>query len=533
MEPLLQQLRTLPERFGKLGAGTRALLLGGGAVLLVGALVTALLLSRGGDWQYAFTGLAKEDGQEAEAVLRSAGIPFRVEGEGTAVAVPAGRVYDARLVLAAAGLPRREGAGFELFDKSDIGVSQFTQNVNLQRALEGELARTIRGLDVVDEARVHLTLPRKGLYEDEDQPAASSVVVRLRAGERLGTRQLAGIRHLVASAVPGLEPSAVTVVDGSGTVLASDDLAGGGELGERQRRMEQRLERRIVGLLEPVVGPGAVLARVTVDLDATEVKTTAQVFDPDASAVRSERSVVQTQSRGAPAVGGVAGAAANTPVGPAPAAGGTARGGASSSEDDVRNYEISNTVTQKLTRAPRVGRLTVAVIVDGVDGQPRPAAEVSHLKALVQRAVGFEAARGDDVEVTSLPFAHLAKPEPAAPPAPPALLDRFGLPQLAAAGLGLLVLLALAVALLRRRRRLPAPGEPVLVPGARVGDLEAALEGQSPEAALAAAAPPGPEELLRTKRERARALIQEDPTRAVRLLRAWISEPEEVEATDA
>src|SRR5512142_2218151 len=289
MEPLLKQVRELPTRFRTVPATFKVLL----AVLALGAGAAAVAISMGSaeGWQYAFTNLTAEDATEAASTLKAAGVPFRVEAGGSALAVPGAKVYDARLLLAAAGLPRGAGIGFELFDRGDLGVSEFTQKVNLRRALEGELARTISRLAPVRSARVHMTLPEKGLYRDQDRPAAASVVVSLQPGRTLGDRELAGIRHLVASAVPGLAPGGVSVLDGRGQVLTSD-----GPMGEAmgyQRHLEKDLEQRVVDLLEQAVGAGAVTARITAQVDANEVQSSAQVIDPDSATVRSERKLTQ------------------------------------------------------------------------------------------------------------------------------------------------------------------------------------------------------------------------------------------------
>src|SRR5512142_87422 len=322
METLLKQLRELPKLIAGLPAGIRLVALLG-AVAAIGLGVWNAV-SSAEQYQYAFTNLTPEDSSEAAAALKAAGVPFRLEAGGSALAVPAAKVYDARLLLAGAGLPRGGGVGFELFDRGDLGVSEFTQKVNLRRATEGELARTISRLAEVRTARVHLTLPEKGLYKDQDRAAAASVVVNLQPGRSLGERELAGIRHLVASAVPGLAPSAVAVMDGRGQVLTSD-----GALGEAmgyQRRMEKDLEQRVVELLEQAVGPGAVVARITASVDANEVQTSSQVVDPESATVRSEGKLSQQTVADGSANGGLAGAAGNQPLAPAgPSAGGRGR----------------------------------------------------------------------------------------------------------------------------------------------------------------------------------------------------------------
>ncbi|MBS2022007.1 MAG: flagellar M-ring protein FliF, partial [Deltaproteobacteria bacterium] len=341
MDPLVKSLKELPARFAQL---PKMLLVLFGLVLAAAIAGSVVFANAGQDhWQYAFTNLTADDASEIAATLKTANVPFRMEAGGQALAVPAEKVYDARLLLAAAGLPRGGGAGFELFDRGDLGISEFTQKVNLRRALEGELARTIGHLSNVRSARVHLTLAEKGLYRTEDQKAGAAVVVQLQPGRSLDEREVSGIRHLVASAVPGLDAEAVTLVDGRGTALSTESLWGEAEA-FRQREMEKSLESRLVTLLEPAVGQGAVVARVSVTLDNTEVQTNKEVVDPQV-VLRSEHKMTQSanaDSQQGAIQSGLVGAAANTPYVNTNAAGQNVNGSKSnnSSQDESKNYEI-------------------------------------------------------------------------------------------------------------------------------------------------------------------------------------------------
>jgi flagellar M-ring protein FliF len=470
-------------------------------------------------WPYAFTNLTPEDSSEAAGALKTAQIPFRLDAGGTALAVPASKVYDARLLLAGAGLPRGGGIGFEIFDRGDLGVSEFTQRVNLRRATEGELARTIGRLSQVRTARVHLTLPDKGLFRDEDRKATAAVVLGLQPGRHLEEREIAGVRHLVASAVPGLSPSMVTVVDGRGTILAADSAWN--EAQGWQKHLETDLERRVVDILEQAVGTGAVVARVTANVDATEISTQSEQVDPDATALKSERRVSSNQSQDSSSTQGVAGAAANQPTPPPQVAQGPTNRGTSASQDEVKNYEVSRTTTRTVTKVPRLRRLSVAVLLDGVGGKARPDAEVARLGELAKRAVGFDAARGDVLDISSAPFARSAEAEAAGAAASPAALpQKWMLIGGAVAALVLLALLALVVRSVLGRRaepaldsssspRLPGPG-----PGA----------GAFPPApsASAGALPAAPFDPAGAVRERARALAEHDPSRAAHILKGWM-----------
>jgi flagellar M-ring protein FliF len=530
MEPLLSQLKDLPSRLGALPGTVKAVL--AAAVLAIGGAAALLSASSAESYQYAFTNLTAEDSAEAGAQLKAAGVPFRLEAGGSALAVPGSKVYDVRLLLAAAGLPRGGGVGFELFDKGDLGVSEFTQRVNLRRATEGELARTISRLAPVRSARVHVTLPEKGLFREDERKASAAVVLNLQPGRTLAERELSGIRHLVASAVPGLSVSAVTLVDGRGEALTHGNPWG--ESNAFQRRLEDDLEGRVAGLLEQAVGPGAVVVRVSADVDASEVTQSADVVDPDASALRSERTVTQTQQQDAQGTAGVAGAAANQPLAPQAAVQGPVNRGSSSMQDAVKNYEISKTSTTTVTRVPRVRRLSVAILLDGVGGKPRPDAEVARLGELAKRAVGFDAERGDELDISSAPFSRGEETaaEAAAQAAQAAARPAWLVPAVAG-GAVLVVAAALLLALLARRRRARAAAAaraPVLTTGLRVGEIEAAAQqaalpaGQGLAAGANAADAAKEHANVAAACERARTIALEDPQRAAQVIRAWMQE---------
>lgn len=515
MEPLLKQLRELPKRFLALSAGARWALGAGVAVLLLIVGLVAFL-SDGGAYQYAFTNLTAEDASEAASALKAANVPFRAEAGGSALAVPANKVHDARLLLAAAGLPRGGGVGFELFDRGDLGVSDFTQRVNLRRATEGELARTIGHLAAVRSARVHLTLPERSLYRDEDRKSAAAVVLNLQPGRVMQERELAGIRHLVASAVSGLDPAAVTIVDGRGTVL-SGDQSEAAKLTSQERELESNLEQRIIDILEPVVGHGAVVAKVTAALDTSEVESTSDKYDPDTTSLRSSRKVTELITQDGASSAGVTGAAANQPLAPAAGNGGGSNRSQTSREDDVKNFEVNKVVTHTIARAPRVTRVSAAVVVDGVDGKPRDPAELKRFGELARRAVGFDDARGDKLEITSAPFTRSPDSMFKEPPlwARPETLKIVGVGVLG------LALLSFVLSRALRGKKQAERGVALLKPGARVGDLQAAL------GPAALAAPTAQQALMSDTtavlRDRARELTQADPSRASHLLRAWIA----------
>lgn len=538
METLLEQLRALPEKFTSLDAKTKNGIFAGVALLALIGLGAAAFTKAAPGYSYVFTNLTAEDSDEVAGFLRASQIPFKLEANGEALSVPADRVHEVRLMLAAQGLPRAKAfaVGYELFDRSDLGVSEFTQKVNLQRAIKGELERTIGSLEEIRSAKVTLRMPKKGLFRDEDQTASASVVVWLQPGRKLGNKELAGIRHLTSSSVPGLEPEEVTIVDGRGAVLLQGDEKNERER-EFQRQLEGDMESRIVSILEKVVGEEKVVARVTASVDMTSKQSTASVFDAENPVLRSERSQVQTKTRNGPAVGGLAGAAANAPLAPG-GPNGNQEVDNSQLQDETRNYEISQTTTTTKLNTPKLTRLSIAVLLDAnVKGDSPPTQdELKNLEELAKRAVGFDEERGDQFQLSSVAF--VEKPELSAePPRSPPIL--FGLNAFEAALVGIplfLVLGALGVYLWRRRKELKAAEEQasleLMAAGGSVREIEEALDpkDEEPEPEIKAA-------VLREKelREHAVRMVQEDPRRAAYLLRAWIesdrgdrSEKEEV-----
>ena len=526
MESLFAPLRQLHARFLKLPAGLRTAIIA--VAIVVGLVVTiAQLGNSAGHYEYAFTNLSAEDAAEAASQLKAAKIPFRMEAGGTALSVPATQVYDARLLLAGAGLPRGGGVGFEIFDRGDLGVSDFTQRVNLRRAIEGELGRTIGRLAAVRSARVHVTLPEKGLYRDDDRKASAAVVLNLQPGRTMADKELAGVRHLVSSAVAGLNPDNVAVMDGRGSVLAGDSSSDS-KAATQQHDLEHAMEQRVTDLLEPAVGQGAVIAKVSASFDTADVETTADSYDPDSSAVRSEHKTNEQTTQDSAAAAGVAGAAANVPGAGVPG-GGPGNKGSSLREDETRNFEISKTITHTVSRGPRLKRLSVAVLLESPDGKPRPEAEVARLADLAKGAVGFDAKRGDQFQISSSAF---TKP-PAGEDVPRVpLWEQPRMMRIAQLVGGFILLLLVAVAVLKMKGR-GAPALPgaysaaaLLKPGAKVAEIEAAmaaggaggLGGGPAGVSLPSSSDPNAQ-----VRDRARELAAVDPQRAAHLLRAWIN----------
>ncbi len=415
LSQLLRQVRgflaTMPWR-------QRAMFLGLSGAFVVAFAVFVWWASRP-VFDSVFANLEESDAAAIVEYLRKERIPYRLEHGGRAVLVPRERVYDIRLALARAGLPQGSGVGFEIFDEQKLGMTDFVQRLNYTRALQGELGRTIAQISGVTAARVHLALPERSVFVNEDRRPSASVVLTLAPGRAMGTGNVAGIVHLVASSVEGLSPDDVTVVDSAGRVLAGDkggleESGVGHRVLEYQHALEGRLEERIESMLGRVVGAEKVNARVSVLLDLTRVETTEERVDPDRTAVSSER-LSREESNDARAAGGVPGVASNLTNETPEATGGTR----SERRDESVTYEVSKTTSRSVGSIGQLERLSVAVLIDGTYEQgeggatfvPRPQEELDRYTELVKSAVGFSEARGDRVEVASVPFTTPVAPE--------------------------------------------------------------------------------------------------------------------------
>ena len=417
----LQRLNALSQR-QKLAAAAAV-------ALAIAMLVGVWLWSRTPDYAVLFSNLEERDGGAIVTSLQQQNIPYRFSPGGGAILVPSGVVHDVRLRLAAQGLPKGGLVGFELMENQKLGVSQFLEQVNFQRALEGELARTIRSISSVAAARVHLAIPKQsGFLRDEQKPSAS-VMVNLYPGRTMDAAQVAGVVHLVASSVPQMANDRVSVIDQNGNLLTnrSDPLLSAG-LDATQlnyiREVETGYIRRIATILAPLVGDDNFKAQVTADVDFNRVEETAETFKPNPSpdqAIRSQQSSEQgTRDAGAQ---GVPGALSNQPPVPAtapitaPTAGGASAGAEapfSGNRAATINYELDRTIQHTRQALGQVRRLSVAVIVNHrsetlPNGETRTVEltpdEISRITSLVREAMGFSQARGDSLNVSSAPFA--------------------------------------------------------------------------------------------------------------------------------
>jgi flagellar M-ring protein FliF len=374
-----------------------------------------------------FTDLSLDDSAAIAKDLDRQAIVYDIKNNGAIILVPKDRVARLRMKLAESGLPKGGGVGYEIFDKSDaLGATSFIQNINKLRALEGELARTIRSIDRVEAARVHLVLPDRPLFSRDAIEASASIVLKVRG--QLEPQQVRAIRHLVASAVNGLKPDRISVVDETGRLLAdgagSDSPFGGGNADERKLAYEARMRREVETIVNSIVGPGHSRVQVTADFDLNRVTQTSDKYDPDGRVVRSSQTREEKSSNGDNNGGPVS-------VGnELPGAGGTSNGGNSGNRDnsnkteEIVNYEISHTTKTEVTEAGRINRISAAVLVDGIYTkndkgelvyQPRSKEEIDRIAALVRTAIGFDAKRGDQLEVVNLRFAE-PTPQPISQP---------------------------------------------------------------------------------------------------------------------
>jgi len=369
------------------------------------------------DMALLYNDLSTSDSGRIVSKLESLNVPYELRGNGTSIMVPNDQVLRLRMSMAQEGLPAGGNIGYEIFDKSDsLGTSSFVLNINHLRALEGELSRTIGSLAYVRSARVHLALPKRELFQRDQQEPTASVVLQMNGGRRLEKSEVLAIQNLVAAAVPRLKPARISIIDGQGTLLArgqdGDAASGAGaQTGdEAKTAYESRAVRMVEEMLERILGPGRVRAEVTAEMDFDRISTTSETYDPDGQVVRSTQTVAENSNSRESAASTVS-VQNNIPTQPTPngdGAAGTAN--ASNRNEETVNYEISRTTKTHVRESGSVKRLSVAVAVDGnYDAQrayqPRSPEELAQLARLVRSAVGFDEKRGDSVEVINMRFA--------------------------------------------------------------------------------------------------------------------------------
>jgi flagellar M-ring protein FliF len=372
-------------------------LLSGLALAGIGAIVALILFVSQPSYGTLFTNLQPEDASKIVEKLKEKSVPYTLDDGGKTILVPKQQIYDLRLSLAGEGLPQSSLIGYEIFDRTNLGVSDFVQKVNYRRALEGELARTILHLDEVEGARVHIVVPEKALFKDDEKPATASVVLNLKSGRPLKRETVQGIAHLVASSVEGLETNNVTIVDSRGTLLS--DASTPNSLAaltstqyELQHEVESYLARKAQSLLEGIVGAGSALVQASAEIDFRQAERTLEQYDPDNTSVRSEQiSEEKTPS-------------ANDSLPP------------SARSNTVTNYEVNKTIEHIVENVGTIKHLSIAALVNGKEKiverngervseySPRPQTEMDQLTDIVKKAVGYNVSRGDEVSVVNLPF---------------------------------------------------------------------------------------------------------------------------------
>jgi flagellar M-ring protein FliF len=413
-------LQRLIEPFMALSPGKR-MLVAGVALLSVVAFAVLILVTNRTDYRPLFTNLSAEDAGEIVKKLKEAKIPYQITPDGKGILVPADKVYEQRLTLASEGLPQGGGVGFEIFDRKNFGMTEFVQKINYQRALQGELSRTISQINGVEQARIHLVIPEKSLFKENEKPSTASVVLKMKSDRSLRENEVQGIVHLVSSSIEGMDADHVTVLDSHGKVLnkgngSSDpSTKATTAMQETQRIYEKNVEERIQSLLDPIVGSGKTVARVSAAFDFKQVERVEEKFDPETIAVRSEQ---RTEEKGASTTANAGVPGVQTNLGKAAPTGATSTGGGAKN-DETLNYEVSRSTAKIIEPVGALSKISVAVLVDGKyeqpvavkDGQtakpkyvPRSPEELQKIEALVKSAVGFNAERGDQLAIQNIPF---------------------------------------------------------------------------------------------------------------------------------
>lgn len=493
-----------------------------------------------------FTDLSVEDSAGIIKDLERQAIPYEIRNDGAVIMVPKDKVTRLRMKLAEAGLPKGGGVGYEIFDKSDaLGTTSFVQNINRLRALEGELARTIKAIDRIQDARVHLVLPDRPLFSREAPEPSASIVLRVRGG--LEPQQIRAIRHLVASAVNGLKPQRVSIVDETGQLLAdgsatdTDGVTGD----ERRAAFEKRMRHQVEAIVSSVVGAGRTKVELSADFDYNKVTQTSDKFDPEGRVLRSsqtrEESSVTADNNGQVTVNNEL--PGNQPSDNAAA---TPRDQTKKSEE-TNNYEISRTTKTEVTEAGRVNRISVAVLVDGTytkneKGEmvykERTKEQLDRIATLVRSAIGFDQKRGDQVEVVNLKFAEAPVVVP--PAEPTGLLgmvqftkdDVMYVIELAVMMLlGLCVMFMVIRPLVRRilaSEPVPASAEPAGVPVLPDASAQATGQNLVPNGSATAqlidvAQVQG--QVHAQSVHRVGELAERNPTETASIIRQWLAEP--------
>jgi len=543
----LQPARRSPlaEGFARLD-GSQKLKLGMGALALFALALALFFMGRQAEWRVLFANLSDRDGGAIVAQLSQMNVPYKHTDGGQAIMVPADKVHDTRLRLASQGLPRGSVTGFELMEANRFGMTQFQERLTFQRGLEGELTRSIQSLSSVQSARVHLALPNQNGFFREQQKPSASVLLSLYPGRTLDKAQIAGIVHLVASSVPEMNPKAVSVLDDAGTLLSNppDAQNQGTDLQKLQyvQQIEQLHTRRILDMLEPLVGRGNVKAQVNAQVDFSTVESTSEQHRPnqggEPGTVRSQQ-IVEDGSPATAQPTGIPGAVTNQPPGasaapvngeaaPLGAAGNSERAG-NTRRESVINYEVDRTVKVVREGTGTVRRLSAAVVINHVTRTDRsgkeattpiPPEQLEQMTALVRETIGFDRERGDSVNVVNVAFTEVREPEadPVAwwqNPQVQELAARLAWP-VGLLGMGLLILMGLirpAIRTMKSPPALPTPGP----------QLDALLNDTPERPGLPMPSQDGKEDPDHHRLTEARRLALENPAAVANIVKTWVN----------
>ena len=560
MSTAVAEMDTPPDSGNPLRAGlarlskSQKIKLALGAFGVLALAVALFFMGQQPDWKVLYNNLGDKDGGAIVSQLTTMNVPYKYAEGGGAIMVPSDKVHDTRLRLASLGLPKGTVNGFELMEANRFGMTQFQERLTFQRGLEGELTRSIQSLSSVQAARVHLALPAENGFFREQQKPSASVLLTLHAGRTLDKSQIAGIVHLVASSVPEMNPKAVSVVDDAGSLLSAtpDGLAQGADIQKLQyvQQVEQLYTRRILDMIEPLVGVGNVKAQVSADIDFSLAESTSEQHRPnlatDASAIRSQQVVESTGPQGNPLPTGVPGATTNQPPAPSaapinganppPTAAGQQAQGAQavgSKRESITNYEVDKTVRVTRGGSGALKRVSAAVVVNYQSTEDKGKTvskaltpeQLEQMTALVRETIGFNRDRGDSVNLMNTPFQVTATPTSDIPlwkqPEVIDLAKSFAWP-VGAVLFAALVLMGLVRPALKGTG---AAAKPRAIPVAG-GQLDA-VESETPERpALPAPAkknevlPATPEQL---RLEEARVLAKENPVAVANILKTWLN----------
>ena len=439
-----QILSQLNAAFSNLSIGKKLTL----ATLIIGSVAGFIFLlnwSGQSEFQPLYANLDSEDASAILSKLKEQKIEYRIASNGTTILIPEQLIYETRMELASAGLPQGGGIGFEIFDNTKLGMTAFAQNVNFQRALQGELARTINRIAEIESARVHIVMTEKSLFVEEDEPATASVVLKLRPGKWLNQSQVQGIVHLVSSSVARLNAENVTVVDSNGKMLAgANDAASFGSISsdqlDYQARVEKNLENRVRTMLESALGENKAIVRLSCSFDFKKQERTEELYLPENKVVRSEQVLNEITSDPRKNPQGVPGIRSNMP--------GDSTAGienrsvesisAFEKKDQTINYEIGKVISHINDPAGEMTRISIAVLVDGTYNRiekkrgkvefeyvPRTAEEMTKFENIVKRAVNFDSSRGDEIDIVNIPFETTKLEAEEAPVPEPGWLEVF------------------------------------------------------------------------------------------------------------